>query len=29
MIEPTGRQPLTGEKYLESLRDGREVWIDE
>ena len=20
-------QPLTGEEYLESIRDGREVWI--
>src|ERR687895_2386600 len=24
----TGRAPLTGEEYLESLRDGRRVYID-
>ena len=29
MTEPaTHTAPLTGEEYLESLRDGREVWID-
>jgi hypothetical protein len=21
------RKPFTGEEYLESLRDGREIWI--
>ena len=25
--EPTATRPLTGAEYLESLRDGREVWI--
>ena len=28
MSEATGVAVLTGEQYLESLRDGREVWID-
>jgi 4-hydroxyphenylacetate 3-monooxygenase len=28
MSHATRTAPLTGEEYLESLRDGREVWID-
>jgi paerucumarin biosynthesis protein PvcC len=28
MTTPALTRPLTGEEYLESLRDGREVWID-
>ena len=28
MTTPALTKPLTGEEYLESLRDGREVWID-
>src|SRR5918997_4918562 len=28
MTAPALKKPLTGEEYLESLRDGREVWID-
>jgi aromatic ring hydroxylase len=28
LADVTATQPLTGEEYLESLRDGREVWID-
>ena len=28
MTTPALDKPLTGEEYLESLRDGREVWID-
>jgi 4-hydroxyphenylacetate 3-monooxygenase len=29
MTQPTTRTaPYTGAEYLESLRDGREVWID-
>jgi 4-hydroxyphenylacetate 3-monooxygenase len=28
MATATATRPLTGEEYLESLRDGREVWID-
>ena len=28
MTTPALEKPLTGEEYLESLRDGREVWID-
>ena len=27
MTTPALDKPLTGEEYLESLRDGREVWI--
>ena len=27
-VAPGSTLPLTGEQYLESLRDGREVWID-
>ncbi len=26
-VETTATRPLTGEEYLESLRDGREIWI--
>ena len=28
MTTPAPDKPLTGDEYLESLRDGREVWID-
>ena len=28
MTTPALDKPLTGEEYLESLRDGREIWID-
>ena len=28
MSPATRTAPLTGAEYLESLRDGREVWID-
>jgi 4-hydroxyphenylacetate 3-monooxygenase len=28
MTTPALTKPLTGAEYLESLRDGREVWID-
>src|SRR5687768_17278690 len=24
---PNDRRPMTGEEYLDSLRDGREVWL--
>ena len=28
MTAPAVEKPLTGEEYLESMRDGREVWIE-
>lgn len=27
-VTPTATRPLTGEEYIESLRDGREVYIE-
>jgi 4-hydroxyphenylacetate 3-monooxygenase len=26
-VNPTGTRPMTGDEYLASLRDGREIWI--
>src|SRR2546429_4928924 len=25
--QPTSTRPMTGEEYLDSLRDGREIWL--